>query len=165
MAINHWSDEEIQEFLDGKSSISESLLEEHLKTCVACKKSFQYYQNLYSGLRQDPKFQLSGNFAQTILSRIPQFASVPARFKFSDLFIGSIGIAALLGAMIFFIDFGAVTDALAKFSFPAVKADIQNWFHNSVSTLNGGLLLIGSSVLTLLVTATLDRLLSGPKYR
>lgn len=165
MAIKHWSDEEIQEFLDGKSSISESLLEEHLKTCAACGKSFQYYRNLYSELRQDPKFQLPANFTQKVISRIPQFASVSARFKFSDIFIGSIGIAALLGAMIFFIDFSAVAEALAKFSFPAVKEDLQNWFHNSISTLNGGVLLIGSSVLTLLVTATLDRLLSGSKYR
>lgn len=165
MAIAHWSEEQIQEFLDGKSSISKSLFEEHLKTCPVCGKSFQYYQNLYRGLKQDPKFQLSANFAQTLISRIPRFASAPARFKFSDLFIGSVGIAALLGALIFFIDFSAVAEALAKFSFPSVKADLQNWFHNSLSTLNGGLLLIGSSVLTLLVTATLDRLLSGPKYR
>ena len=165
MAINHWSEEQIQEFLDGKSSISKSLLEEHLKTCPVCGKSFQYYQSLYWGLKQDPKFQLSANFAQTLVSRIPQFAQGTARFKFSDLLIGSVGIAALLGALIFFIDFNAVAEALAKFSFPSVKADLQNWFHNSLSTLNGGLLLIGSSVLTLLVTATLDRLLSGSKYR
>jgi len=165
MAVNHWSDEEIQDFLDGKSSISESLFEEHLKTCTACGKSFQYYRNLYSGLRQDPRFQLPANFTQKVISRIPQFAQARARFKISDIFIGSIGIAALLGAMIFFIDFSAVAEALAKFSFPAVKADLQNWVRNSISTLNGGVLLIGSSVLTLLVTATLDRLLSGSKYR
>lgn len=165
MAINHWSDEEIQKFLDGKSSISQSLFEEHLKICAACGKSFQYYRNLYSELKQDPKFQLSPNFARTLISRIPQFAHGTARFKFSDIFIGSIGIAALLGAMIFFIDFSALAEALGKFSFPAVKEDVQNWFHNSISTLNGGVLLIGSSVLTLLVTATLDRLLSGSKYR
>ncbi len=165
MAVNHWSDEEIQEFLDGKSSISKSLFEEHLKICAACAKSFRYYQNLYSELIRDPGFKLSTDFTRNLISRIPQLARARARFKFSDVFIGSVGIAALLGVMIFFIDFSAIAEALAKFSFPSVKADLQNWFHNSLSTLNGGVLLIGSSVLTLLVTATLDRLLSGSKYR
>lgn len=165
MAINHWSDEEIQEFLDGKSSISKSLLEEHLKICAACGKSFQYYRNLYSGLRQDPRFQLPANFTQKVISRIPQFAEARARFKFSDIFIGSIGIAALLGVMIFFIDFSIIAEAVAKFSFSSLKADVQDWLRNSLFSLNGGVLLIGSSVLTLLVTATLDRLLSGSKYR
>jgi len=68
MAINHWSEEQIQEFLDGESSISKSLFEDHLKTCPVCRKSFQYYQNLYRGLKQDPKFQLSANFAQALVS-------------------------------------------------------------------------------------------------
>jgi len=165
MAVNHWTEEQIQEFLDGKSSISKNSLEEHLKSCEACTKSFRYYQNLYSELIRDPGFKLSTDFTRNLISRIPQFAQGTARFKFSDIFIGSIGIAALLGAMIFFIDFSALAEALGKFSFPAVKEDVQNWFHNSISTLNGGVLLIGSSVLTLLVTATLDRLLSGSKYR
>ncbi|EQB63791.1 MAG: hypothetical protein RBG1_1C00001G1370 [candidate division Zixibacteria bacterium RBG-1] len=165
MAVNHWTEEQIQEFLDGKSSISKNSLEEHLKSCEACTKSFRYYQNLYSELIRDPGFKLSTDFARNLVSRIPQLAQARARFKFSDVFIGSVGIAALLGVMIFFIDFSIIAETVAKFSFSSLKADVQDWLRNSLSSLNGGVLLIGSSVLTLLVTATLDRLLSGPKYR
>jgi len=165
MAVNHWSDEEIQGFLDGKSSISKSLLEEHLNTCAACTKAFRYYQNLYSELKQEPGFRLSPNFARTVISHIPQLAQARAGFKFSDAFIGSLGIAAVLGVLIFFIDFSAIAEVVTKFSFSSIKADLQGWLKNSLSSLNGGVLLIGSSVLTLLVTATLDRLLSGSKYR
>lgn len=165
MVINHLTDEQIQDYLDGKPSLSKSSLEEHLNTCAACSKTWGHYQNLYSELKREPGFKLSPNFAGTVITRIPQVAQARARFKFSDVFIGSVGIAAVLGVMIFFIDFSVITEFVTKFSFSSIKADLQGWLKNSLSSLNGGVLLIGSSVLTLLVTATLDRLLSGSKYR
>ncbi len=156
MAVKHLSEEQIQDFLDGNRSASEKGLKKHLESCAVCKKTLAQYQNLYLGLKQEPEFQLPSNFAHTVISRLPQMEKALARFQVSDIFIGITGVAALIGALIYFIDIKIFADLIAKISSLGSVA-------KNLTALNGGLMVLGLAGLTLLFTATLDWLLVTPR--
>lgn len=156
MAVKHLSDEQIQDFLDGNMVLSDKSLKGHLESCRVCKKTLSYYQNLYLGLKQEPEFQLPSNFAHTVITRLPQMEKAQARFKFWDIFVAVSGIAALIGALIYFIDIKIFADLIAKVS-------SMTSFAKSLTDLNGGLVVLGLAGLTLLFTATLDWLLVEPR--
>lgn len=158
MAVKHLSDEQIQDFLDGNLQASEKSLKKHLQSCSVCRKTWSYYQNLYSGLKKEPEFKLPSNFAHTVISRLPQMEKAQARFQFSDIFISITGIAALLGALIYFIDIKIFADLIAKIS--SLVSTAKN-----LTALNGGLMILGLAGLTLLFTATLDWLLVEPRSK
>ncbi|OGC79676.1 MAG: hypothetical protein A2145_04490 [candidate division Zixibacteria bacterium RBG_16_40_9] len=158
MAVKHLSEDQIQDFLDGNSPTSKNLVERHIRACPACKKIYGHYQNLFVGLKQDPGFQLSPDFASSVISRLPQAAQAKVRFQLSDIFIGITGIAALIGALIYFIDINIFSDLITKIRSLASLG-------KSLTASDGGLMVLGLAGLTLLFTAALDWLLVEPKSR
>ncbi len=154
--MKHLSEDQIQDFLDGNSPTSKNLVERHIRACPACKKIYLNYQNLFVGLKQDPGFQLSPDFTHSVISRLPQAAEAKARFQLSDIFIGITAIAALMGALIYFIDISIFSDLITKIRSLASIG-------KSLTASDGGLMVIGLAGLTLLFTATLDWLLVEPR--
>ena len=74
MALKHLTDDQIQEYLDGKVS-KDSRIADHLQSCGDCKEQIDEYSSLYSALEVDEKIGLSARFAEVVVSKITAQAS------------------------------------------------------------------------------------------
>ena len=165
MALNHLTDEQIQEYLDGNVS-KNSWIADHLKSCGDCEAQIDEYSSLYSALEVDEKIGLSANFADAVVSRITLQASAIPGFQIWQILLAVVGFGVGLAAAVYLIginSFGKLFTSLAEFGkiFPSVLAVISNYF--SGINLNFGLL--GLAAFALLFMVFLDHFVFQPKQR
>jgi hypothetical protein len=67
MTRDHLSDEQIQAYLDGQTSIDITKIEEHLKFCQACQKNLGLYREVYTSLETDHLPVLPKNFSKGVV--------------------------------------------------------------------------------------------------
>ena len=69
MKNHHWSDLEIQEYLEGVPPKEGRRRMEHLETCRACRRRLEQYQSLFTGLAVEPEFELPPDFGDRVWRR------------------------------------------------------------------------------------------------
>ncbi len=168
MSLRHLTDDEIQEYLDGNLSPQDaSLFETHLKSCPHCHESLRQYQSLYIGLTNDRGFNLSKNFTESVISRLPVEAEVKSLFNYANIFLTILGIVITLGITFYYVDLKSLGKAISRVLIP--QYEFGSAFVASVKSflvgLNGNLSLLAFAGLTLLIIAALDRALVQPRYR
>ena len=165
MALNHLTDEQIQEYLDGNVS-KNSWIADHLKSCGDCEAQIVEYSSLYSALEVEEKIGLSANFSDAVVSRITLQASPTPGFQIWQILLATVGLGVGLAAAVYLIginSFGKLFTSLAEFGkiFPSVLAVISNYFAGI--NLNFGLL--GLAAFALLFMVFLDHFVFQPKQR
>jgi anti-sigma factor RsiW len=168
MSVEHISDDEILEFLDGNLPAPEvTSIEDHLKNCPACQEALRQYQNLYEGLSSEEDFVLSKGFAKSVVSRLQAVPQEKPRINYVSVFWVILGIFIGVGVTIKFVDLKTWGDAinktvLSQFEFGSVLIDS---IKAALVVLNGNVGLVIAAVLALSLFATLDRFVLQPKYR
>jgi len=160
--MKHMSDSDFQDYLDGNCPPGDTFIRKHLKTCEACKRRLEQYSILYSGLKDDIAWSLPDNFADNLIAELPHRTAplkVVYRFLNSEVFLIFAGIAAALGAVLYYIDFQVFMQSFydifkLEFDFTPLLEE----FTNIITLLNPhGLSFLLSGVLVLLIIGALDR--------
>lgn len=160
--MKHMSDSDFQDYLDGNYPPNDTFIRKHLKTCEACKHRLEQYSILYSGLKDDMAWSLPDNFADNLIAELPDRTALLKtvyRFLNSEVFLTFAGIAAALGAALYYIDF----QAYLQFFYNVFKLEFDftpllEEFTNIITLLNPhGLSLLLSCVFVLLIIGALDR--------
>jgi len=165
MALNHLTDEQIQEYLDGNVS-KNSWIADHLKSCGDCEAQIDEYSSLYSALEVEEKIGLSANFVDAVVSRITLQASATPGFQIWQILLAVVGLGVGLASAVYLIginSMGMLFTSVGEFAkiFPSVLAVISNYFAGI--NLNFGLL--GLAAFAVLFMVFLDHFVFQPKQR
>jgi hypothetical protein len=98
--MRHLNDIEIQKYLDRELNRDEEIfLEKHLPGCHSCRKKLSDYQEVYHVLNEPMKIDLSADFADKVLARIPD----PKKHRWYAEYLDQIllGIALITGTIVF----------------------------------------------------------------
>lgn len=164
MAIEHFSDELIQEYLDGNLSLSQAAeVAAHTGECPDCARRVQQYEQLFVGLTDDSGFDLPKNFAADTASRT-ESESISER-SFDWLLISG-GVAAILAVVVYFFDLSSILPSLESFG-----REQSSLFVGTLDKCKGMMLSFGLRPdlvffggLTLLVISALDRAIEMARH-
>ncbi|KPJ48628.1 MAG: hypothetical protein AMJ41_04570 [candidate division Zixibacteria bacterium DG_27] len=98
MSDRHLTDEELQSYLDSDFTEDREWIQSHLQVCEHCREELVQYQQLYFGLSEDVGFELSPEFAESVISRIPEPAALARQRRFMSVFASISG--AILGVAV-----------------------------------------------------------------
>lgn len=168
MSLKHLNDEEIQEYLDRNLPAQDlTMIEEHLEKCPVCQDSLKQYRYMYDGLAKDEGFDLSKDFAKTVLSRLGVEAQAKPRFNYFYALIAFLGAVIGVATIIRFVNLKSLGVTIyetiqPRFEFISVFADSVKYV---LLILNGNAGLVIIAGLALAFLATVDRFVLKPKYR
>lgn len=155
MAIDHLTDDMIQEYIDGAFENHDEY-QAHLAECSECRSRLAEYKKLSEFLAVEPKFELSADFAHNVASAVEEDSAEKILFKLSRAVIWLVGIFACLFSVWYFSDKKLIQDSLQKVegsgqnAFDLTLKSFQNLFDNIGLDLNLVLmvaLVIGAIVL------------------
>ena len=117
MELNHLTDYEIQDLLDGNRLPNEDHLRRHLESCDSCRCMLEQYQLLYSELSQPVEAALNPGFAQRMADKFEAaYAGSRAATALERLIWTGVGLAAAI-AVYFFVGLSALTHIFEGFGF------------------------------------------------
>jgi len=162
--MTHVNDDQIQDFLDGNPDRAD--IAAHIESCSECRAKVREYKRLYVAMSMDTGFDLPADFAAAVAARVmPQPVVQPEalpepRFKYSDILMFAGAFAAVIGALIYFVDFSVIFGGLkAKLA----NSELNTTIVSTVGELLSGMGLQGrmllSAVAALLMVVLLDRLM------
>jgi len=160
MSTQHLTDEIIQEYLDGGVPHLEAAIRSHLQSCGRCRRRLAQYEQLYVALDEEVDFQLSENFAENLLSRIPE-PSLDTRFgKWLTVFLWIFGLGLGIGTTIYYLGFEKILNGtmLLVNPFIAIYKLLLTAFQNFSAALNLNLFFVVSAGLVILIIFFIDRL-------
>jgi hypothetical protein len=168
MSLRHFTDEEMQEYLDGNlTPENELLFETHLKICPHCHESLKQYQSLYMGLANDEALDLPKGFAKSVITRLSVEAKSESHFNYTNVFLTILGIVIAVGITFYYVDLKPLGRVISNILLPqyefgsSVIASVKGFLMG----LNGNIGLIVLAGLTLVIIAVWDRLVFQTKYR
>jgi len=108
MNKRHLTENELQSYLDSDISENQEWIEAHLEFCEECREELAQYQQLYLGLNEDVGFKLPPEFADSVISRIPEPAALPRQRRFLNVFASISGAVAGVAVLLHFTGLGAL---------------------------------------------------------
>lgn len=96
MKTPHWTDRNLQSYLDSAGGI-EDRQAVHLRRCVSCRRQLRAYQRLYDLLARPPEEILSKGFAAAVAARAARGGSIFTRFSGEGFWV-LVGLLFGLGA-------------------------------------------------------------------
>jgi hypothetical protein len=167
MQLEHLTDEEIQDYLDGDlSGDMASLAHEHLEVCPQCREALKQYQSMYVGLEDDTGFELSKGFARTVVRRLPAQAEAKSYSRILNVLLVVLGVAVSLGVTLYYIDLRPLGKTLSNFlPGPELGAGLLDLLEGLLVGLNGNVEFLAIALLIFFLVAGLDRLVFQPRYR
>jgi len=165
MAVKHFSEEDIQNYLDGNLSAAERAnFQNHLVDCKLCHSKLDAYKQLYTRMSQEPDFQLSPRFPSLVMARIKaesgSFFSVPVQ----DILLSILGLIAGLGTTIYFVDISRFAAPFKKF-FTGTEEMMVSSVRDSVHGISIDFQIILSVVAILAAIAVIDRFVARHKEK
>jgi len=103
--MNHLSDKDFQEYIEGDNSHKNFSFRAHIESCEMCRTNFQLYHFLYEGLSEDITWSLPEHFPDSVMEKLPPQRAGWYRFVLADSFLIIAGIAAAFCAALYFVDF------------------------------------------------------------
>ncbi len=163
MSVEHLSDEQIQNLVENKEINIEA--ENHINSCSECRKSYDFYQMIYSNITdvEDPVIGVDFN-AKTML-KIKDVEIIEEKGRFETFIYILAGIAACTAALIYGSGYKAIVDNM--FSISIVDA-IANWtviqtLQKLVGQYDNLFTILLFAGITILFVAILDKYLSKLK--
>ena len=168
MAVEHLTDEQFQDYLDGNLTGNDfALVEAHLDACEQCRDNLRQYRLLYERLGDDAGFSLPADFTATVVSRIEQESPETSPSRLWSAVPGFAFVLAIIGTLIYF--FGIPTHTRIDSSITPVIDSIVAVtvapLREALSALNVSPQLLLASVLVLLSIGVLDYLFRHAKRR
>jgi hypothetical protein len=100
--MKHYTEQEIQEYLERKGYGSRGLLSGHFIECDDCRRSLETYNRLYKGLAVPPKMTLSARFNAAVLQRLGREPAASSKNIWSILPIALCLIAGLVAVALLY---------------------------------------------------------------
>lgn len=159
MARRHLTEEEIQDYLDGNLSELTADLRLHLETCETCQGMLKQYRHLYTGLEEDPGFQLPKIFVKKLVSKLSTDQAKPFLSPSAEIILIVVGVLLALGTTIFLVDLKPIAETMSRIALPKIKlsSTILQPMKNMMSGLNSSLGLLPFAALALILVAVFDR--------
>jgi predicted anti-sigma-YlaC factor YlaD len=104
MAIEHLTDQQIQDYLDGNLTEDAHKIEEHIESCKACQAELARYKSISTALSEDIGFELSPNFASEVVASIQEKGAERFFFRLSHIILWATGVLAGIALLIRFTD-------------------------------------------------------------
>ncbi len=166
MTDRHLTEEQLQDYLDGALAESDPVIR-HLDDCPRCRQALQSYRRLYDALELEPARELSPDFADKVVARLPESyemfeaETIAGRFRLRDSLVFFIAAAAVLAAAVYFLNPMSLLASIAGVTDKAVLSD--NRFLASLfgrlDALEVGFPFVVFAVLTIFGVGTIDRVL------
>jgi predicted anti-sigma-YlaC factor YlaD len=102
MGMNHLTDEQIQDYLDGNSAVNTEEIESHLQSCEACRTELARYRSLSTALSEDVGFELEPNFAADVVASLEEEGAERFFYKVAKVILWATGIFAAIAVLIRF---------------------------------------------------------------
>lgn len=171
MKQDHLTDEQIQGFLD-RSIILDDDTAFHLNTCPECQQALADYEAVIAGLSEEPEIQLSPDFADAIIGKIPELNQIESTekskiFIFQERVIAAAAAVLVIAAAIYFINFESIFSGWFN-SFAASESSYSSsltWFENKISEFGKLPLMVLFTVLTIGLIAGVDNFISHHRKR
>ena len=109
MSIDHLSDEQIQDYLDGNRDYGS--IEEHLAICQQCAADVAQYSQFFTGLKSADPDYLSDGFIDKVMAKVPKKLYRQKAVRPEWLQIAA-ALAMLLGGILYFVDFSVVSASM-----------------------------------------------------
>ncbi|MFC1728969.1 hypothetical protein ACFL6I_01415 [candidate division KSB1 bacterium] len=115
--MNHLTDRDIQEYaeghgfrhLEGDFPEGNTKFTDHLAVCGRCRKEVDQYRALFHALERSPGWELSGNFAKTVIGHLPRNVN-SRRFTMNNYSLAISIIVIIAGVLAYFIDISLLLD-------------------------------------------------------
>lgn len=153
--VTHFTDEFIQDYLDGNLSVQEKQqAKEHLHTCAVCREQVAQYQDVFGILSEEPDVHLSKHFTRSVLRKTHKQAMGEVQFNLLQLFFAVAGVILAINALLYFSETAVLVStakesAQAVFSFiPRLSSIFGPWLESI--DFKGSLLVYGIVILLML---------------
>jgi len=162
MGLEHLTDEQIQDYIDGNLTDNLAEIEQHLESCQTCRNELAKYKVLTNALSEDIGFELSPDFASNVVSSVQEEGAEKFLYKISHVIMWVAGIMAGLALLIRFTDFEKAFVGFAQLGEQGkgITETISSAFSNLFANSGMNLHLIGMAALVLVGIFLVDRLIA-----
>jgi len=163
MNEKHLSDDQLQDYLDGNITITNSF-KAHLESCSRCQEALAAYQSLYAMLKEAPKAFLSESFADRTLAQLPD--STSRRFVLDRILPVIFVSITVITAFYFLALSGWLTEVpIGRSLFDVAGFHISTLSHSSTAALSFDPLLLIFVTITLASVGLIDHLIAKRRHR
>jgi anti-sigma factor RsiW len=161
MNHDHWTDIEIQEYLEGIPPENAQAKKEHLASCPSCRRQMEQYRVVMSGLVELPAAELSEEFADRVLR---QHLPPSRRWGFFPLMAIILSIATFTVIIGYTASHYSIGDLTAELNHYLQPVRSMSWMAQGlagrvIAWLNGCISWLVWAALLLLATKYFDRAL------
>jgi len=161
MYSQHLTDQELQNLLEGHISEAKPEYKNHLESCNRCQKALLEYRQISKLLSKEPDYQLSPDFIQSVLSKLPM-GLIP-KFLFSikgKIFIGT-GFLVATCVTILLVGIDTILEPIRSFdlNLSIIQSVLISPLKNFFNQININPVLLISAGIALLFTSILDKFL------
>jgi anti-sigma factor RsiW len=156
MGNRHLTDDEIQEYLDTRSSELTDRVEKHAASCDRCGSMLQHYVNLYSGLDDDSDFDLSVDFTKNVIEAAGLTEHESFLNRFSSQILAATGLAVAAVAFVILSDVSLLLRLISNTGM-LLESALTKPFEGNLGAASGTIGLILPGIFAVLAMWLLDR--------
>jgi hypothetical protein len=130
--MNHLTDTEIQDYLDGNLMSRLDEITAHLDSCADCRKKLKEFEYIYSQLKIDTTPALSSNFAASVVRAVETETSESKEYDLSRILFAAC-ILIGVGLIIYFADLVQLVKAFTVTGFFGSVGDLVQAITNPIS--------------------------------
>jgi anti-sigma factor RsiW len=161
----HATDEQLQAYLDGTLAETD-VVEAHLASCPHCRQALEVYRQLYTAIEKEAAPELSPDFADRVLARLPESENIAdaeefARgFRLRDSLVFIVAFIAAISGAVYFLKPMTLFRSVENVSTPSLADNTYlSAFLKDLSGLHLDVSIILFTVLTFIGIALFDRVL------
>jgi hypothetical protein len=161
--VNHLSDMQIQEYLDGSLEENETAaVRSHLSNCPLCKKEMAHYKSLYDGLGDETGFQLPPHFASLVTAKLKRESLGSVHSKLWQIFLSLFGLIVGINTTLYFYDIKPLFAKFKDMDF-SLRFLTESFSNTKVALVNArdrmsmDITLFIATIVVLLLLAIIDR--------
>jgi len=164
---SHLTDEQLQAYLDGTLGDTAEV-EAHLASCPRCRREVELYKQLYVTIEQDDIPDLSPDFVDRVMDRLPEneiitdAEDIAGGFRLRDSLVFFVAVIAMIAGAVYFIHpatlFRSVDDVAAAPSL--AENPYFSSFFKDLSGLHLDPSIIVFAILTIVGVGIIDRILA-----
>jgi predicted anti-sigma-YlaC factor YlaD len=159
--VKHFSDSQIQDFLDNRLSGQEAAaFRKHVDNCAECRVQLDLYSRLYQGLEREVGYKISALSKKEVIREIKAETLGSVHGRLWHIFLVLFGVIIAVNISLYYFDVGALfgkMDMKSQLNFDYVKT-LVSYLESIFQTLNVNILLVAGSVCVILFIALIDRL-------
>jgi len=105
MALEHLTDEQLQDYLDQNPVADLAGLEAHLEQCPNCRRQLEQYRAMSRALAEDTDFDLPSDFAANVIGTLQEVGAERILHKLAQIILWAAGALTGIAILIRFTDF------------------------------------------------------------